>query len=174
LRAGLDCRAAKRRLAMTNFFGGSRILSEHDSADPIDLGPLTGHLGYLLRRAQLAVFQAFHARFAELDIRPAQYSVLTVLQHNPGLRQSTVAEALGIKSANFVVVIEALLKRGLIRRERMAGDRRAFALHLTEEGACLVQRLDSMVAAHNAEFIARIGKPNLPGLLDMLRLLAGD
>jgi DNA-binding MarR family transcriptional regulator len=141
---------------------------------PIDLGPLTGHLGYRLRRAQLAVFQAFHAQFAELDIRPAQYSVLTVLQLNPGLRQSAVAEALGIKSANFVVVIETLQKRGLLRREQMQADRRAFALHLTDAGACLVQQLDHMVAAHNAEFVARIGEQNLPSLIDMLSRLAGD
>src|SRR4051794_16836926 len=35
-----------------------------DGGAVVDLGPLTGMLGYALRRAQIAVFQDFHRRFA--------------------------------------------------------------------------------------------------------------
>src|SRR6267142_2756435 len=48
-------------------------------------GPLENQLGYLLRRAQIAVFRDFFAVFNEFDIRPAEYSVLTVIECNPGL-----------------------------------------------------------------------------------------
>ena len=54
--------------------------------------------------------------FAELDLRPAQYSVLVLLGHTPGLKQSDVAAALGIQRANFVVLFDGLERRGLARR----------------------------------------------------------
>ena len=69
----------------------------------------------MLRRAQLIVFQDFFAAFAPFDIRPAQFSVLTVIERNPGLTQSQVAAALGIKRTNFVGMLDELEKRGARR-----------------------------------------------------------
>jgi len=57
----------------------------------IDLGPLGDSVGYLMRRAQVAIFQRFFELFAEFDIRPAQYSILTVIERNPGLSQTRLA-----------------------------------------------------------------------------------
>ena len=53
-------------------------------AQSADLGRLVGHLGYFVRRAQLWIFQDFIRTLAEVDIRPAQYSVLLVIKANPG------------------------------------------------------------------------------------------
>src|SRR5208282_3191955 len=114
----------------------------------IGLGPLPGLIGYALRRAQLAVFLDFHQTMAEADIRTAQYSVLEVLRHNPGLRQTQVSAALGIKTTNFVPLFDALEKRGLAERRAIAGDRRARGLFLTQCGHDLLTRLETLVAAH--------------------------
>ncbi|MEN3384710.1 MAG: hypothetical protein V7608_4754, partial [Hyphomicrobiales bacterium] len=70
-------------------------MSERTKAE-IDLGPLPELIGYVLRRAQLVVFQDFFSAFAPFDISPAQFSVLTVIERNPGLTQTQVAAALGI------------------------------------------------------------------------------
>src|SRR5262245_15511521 len=63
----------------------------------VNFGPLGDDLGYVLRRAQLVIFQRFFETFATFDIRPAQYSVLTVIELNPGISQAQAADALGIK-----------------------------------------------------------------------------
>ena len=89
----------------------------------------------MLRRAQLVVFQDFFAAFAPFDIRPAQFAVLTVIERNPGLTQSQVADALGIKRTNFVGMLDALEARGLAERRQTARDKRSYALYLTAEGA---------------------------------------
>ena len=107
----------------------------------IDLGRLGDSVGYLLRRAQVAVFQRFFELFAEVDIRPAQYSALTVIERNPGLSQTRLAEALGIKKTNLVALIDGLEARGLARRASAKGDRRLHALFLTPKGAAFVGRL---------------------------------
>src|SRR5690606_18479962 len=56
-------------------------------AKQIKIGALEGHLGYYIRRLQVWVFQDFIRSLAPLEIRPAQYSVLTVIGANPGLSQ---------------------------------------------------------------------------------------
>ncbi len=128
-----------------------------DIAPPVDLGPLTNLLGYALRRAQIAVFADFHRRFAAEDIRPAQFSVLQVLRHNPGLRQAKVSAALGVKRTNFVPLFDVLETRGLAERRKVPGDRRASALFLTSAGEALLDRLDATIAAHEERFVARVG-----------------
>ena len=91
----------------------------------LDLGPLPDLIGYVLRRAQLVVFQDFFSAFAPFDISPAQFSVLTVIERNPGLTQSQVAAALGIKRTNFVGLLDELERRSLAERRQTARDKRS-------------------------------------------------
>src|SRR5581483_1006523 len=70
-------------------------------AKAADVGPLAANVRYLLRRAQLAVFDELIQALAPLGLRPAQYGVLILLKHAPGLKQTDVAGALGIQRANF-------------------------------------------------------------------------
>ena len=140
-------------------------------AASVDFGPLPGLLGYALRRAQIAVFNDFHRCFAELDIRPTQFSVLQMLKFNPGLRQTQVSAALGIKRTNFVPLFDGLQGRGLAERRPVAGDRRAFALYLTDAGIALVDELDRVVQAHEARFARRLGEQGRHQLISLLHRL---
>jgi len=138
----------------------------------IDLGPLPELIGYVLRRAQLVVFQDFFAAFTPFDIRPAQFSVLTVIERNPGLTQSQVAEALGIKRTNFVGMLDALEARGLTERRQAAGDKRSYALYLTAEGSALMRKLKPVLKAHESRMIAKIGEDGRDALTALLHEIA--
>src|SRR5690606_7319292 len=100
----------------------------------VHLGPLAELVGYSLRRAQLAVFQDFIVKMKDFALRPAQFSVLAIIQANPGLKQSQVSEALGINRANFVALLDELEHRNLARRAPSPDDRRSNALYLTPQG----------------------------------------
>jgi DNA-binding MarR family transcriptional regulator len=129
-------------------------------------------IGYRLRRAQLRIFQKFITRFAEFDLRPAEYSVLALIAANPGSKQTEIAEALGIKRANFVALINGLEKRGLTERRQPAGDRRSNALFLTPSGEEFVAKANATQADFEAECVAKLGgqkaRDQLMALLDML------
>ena len=135
----------------------------------VDYGSLPQSSGYMLRRAQLAVFQHFMRAFAEVDIRPAQFAVLTIIEHNPGLKQSQVSAALGIKRTNLVALLDALEERGLAKRAPVASDRRSYALHLTEPGNALMKRLREIDATQETHLIAAIGEEGRDKLLELLR-----
>src|SRR5579859_5166654 len=114
----------------------------------INLGPLPRLSGFVLRLAQLAVFGDFIASCRRFDIRPAQYSVLTVIEHNPGINQTELSGALAIKRANLVGMIDELETRGLAERRRVAADRRTFGMFLTDRGTALMAKLHATVREH--------------------------
>ena len=165
------CRRCERRKG-TELLSAKRKEQGAAADAAIDLGPLGDSVGYLMRRAQVAIFQRFFELFAEFDIRPAQYSILTVIERNPGLSQTRLAAALGIKKTNLVAIIDALEERGLARRESTESDRRSHALHLTPKGTALVGRLHR-IDAELDQSISQLMKGNeRQRLCDVLRQVA--
>jgi len=139
---------------------------------PIDLAGLTHHLGYLVRRAQLWIFQDFVRTLADLDIRPAQYSVLTVIDANAGLTQMALANALGIERARLVHLLNGLEERRLVRRLASTNDRRSHALHLTAEGRRMLAEAKLKASEHEKNLAERVGPDNRKQLLSLLSVFA--
>jgi DNA-binding MarR family transcriptional regulator len=145
-----------------------------DALPTVDLPEMESVVGYKLRRAQLAIFQDFLASFASMKLRPAEFSALVLISRTPGLKQTEVAEALGIKRANFVALMDGLERRGFAERRKGDVDKRSHSLHLTPEGNRFVRRMMAIWTEHEARMVARLGgheeRQKLIELLD--RLLA--
>lgn len=139
---------------------------------PIDLAALNDHLGYSIRRLQIWIFQDFIRSLAEVDIRPAQYSVLVVIGANAGLSQADLAEALGIERARMVHLLDRLEQRGLIERQPSNTDRRSHALHLTKEGQRVLRRARALAASHEERLSGMLGETERVHLLDLMRKTA--
>lgn len=135
----------------------------------LDHGPLPGLVGYVLRRAQLAVFDDFIRSCDQHGLRPAQFSALVLIDANPGRSQREIAAALGIQRPNFVAMMDGFEKRGLARRRRSESDRRSHALELTEAGRALLAEAKATVFDHESRITARLTGPEKA---ELLRLLA--
>ncbi|HZT49790.1 MAG TPA: MarR family transcriptional regulator [Hyphomicrobiaceae bacterium] len=133
------------------------------------LGVLEEHLGYFARRLQVWIFQDFVRTLSPFDIRPAQYSVLVVIEANPGLSQADLGERLGIERARLVRLLDGLEKRGLISRRPSPSDRRSHALHLTAQGRRDLGPIKALAAEHEARLAARLGPEKRAALLAALR-----
>ena len=138
----------------------------------IDYGPLERRLGYFLRRAQIAVFRDFFASFAAFDVRPVQYSILTVVECNPGLKQTEIGDALAIKRANLVPMIDELEGRGLLRRDPAPNDKRGYALRLTAAGEDLIRELHAVAERHERKLADAVGRETYRRLFGELKRLA--
>lgn len=153
-----------------------RLLPDGDhttKGDAVDLGLLGVSVGFLLKRAQMTVFEDFIQTFTALDLRPAQFSVLIIVGRNPGLKQSEVSGALNIKRTNFVPLLDSLEARGLVKRKLAAGDRRSHALHLTTKGKALLAQLEDLWTQHEQRIADQIGADGRERLLELLtRLIA--
>ncbi|MDB5041785.1 MAG: winged helix-turn-helix transcriptional regulator [Candidatus Eremiobacteraeota bacterium] len=139
-------------------------------ADPALQGPLQQYVGYALRRAQLAVFQDVIATLADVDLRPAQFSVLILVDANPGIVQSHASASLGIQKANFVPLLTELERRGLI--DRVAVDGRTNGLFLTRKGRATLKRANALHTVHHARVDAIIGTENREQLIEICLKLA--
>ncbi|MCS3453325.1 MULTISPECIES: MarR family winged helix-turn-helix transcriptional regulator [Bradyrhizobium] len=139
-----------------------------DAGDDIGLDALVGHAGYAVRRFQLWIFQDFIKTLATVDIRPTQYSVMTVIGANPGLSQMAVAKRLGIERARLVHLLDSLEERAFVSRVPSATDRRSHALHLTARGKTALAQFKRLAAEHERHVAEKIGKENREQLLRIL------
>jgi len=157
--------AAIRRSATRTANGGAR---NDDAAPEIGLDALAGHAGYAVRRFQIWIFQDFIKTLAAVDIRPTQYSVMTVIGANPGLSQMAVAKRLGIERARLVHLLDSLEGRDFVSRIPSATDRRSHALHLTARGKAALAQFRRLAATHERHVAEKIGKENREQLLQIL------
>ena len=135
----------------------------------VRLDGLTSLAGYLIRQAQLWVFEDFNTALAPLDIRPAQYSMLVVIRDNPGLSQMALSEVLGIGRSGIIPPLDVLQSRRLLERTATS-DRRNHALHLTTEGEALLANADSLVQQHERRLMEKVGRRGHQQLLKALEV----
>src|ERR1700693_3554559 len=141
----------------------------------LQMGELSELLGYSLKRAQLKIFEDFLRCVAPLQLTPAQFSVLLLLDRNPGRNQTEIANTLGILRPNFVAMLDGLESRDLCARIRSTNDRRSHILVLTEKGRAGLARAKKLVAAkHEARLNQLLGPPNRLALLAMLTKIAEE
>jgi len=128
-----------------------------DESSGVNYGELADSVGFLLRRAQLSVLGRLIGALAPLELRPAQFSVLALIEANPDLGQSELCEALGIQRPNFVAMLDELESRGLTKRRPSRLDRRIKTLALTPKGTRVFRRAVTVHAANEARLLRRLG-----------------
>lgn len=94
-----------------------------------------------LMRATESVSVRVHRHLAEAGLTISQFAVLEALHHLGPLCQRDIARKVLKSTGNITMVIDNLERRGLVRRERGAADRRFLTIHLTPSGRGLVGEL---------------------------------
>ncbi len=125
--------------------------------------------GHHLRRASGQVQSDLARELKEIDLRLITMSVLAVIVDHPGLRQSQLADALSIERPNLVSILDELESRGLVNRNRVPTDRRAYALTPTRDGVALAEKALRVVEAHEARVFAGLSAAERETLVDLLR-----
>ena len=133
-------------------------------------GLLPGLLGYRLRLAQQAVFRDFAESVSELP--PGRVGILLIMDANPGVTQTRLAQAVGLDRSTLVGVLHGLEARGLVERRR-GEDRRTNGLHLTRAGRALIGGLKQRIRVHERRVAARLTPGERTQLLALLEKLAG-
>jgi DNA-binding MarR family transcriptional regulator len=140
---------------------------------PIKLGELTNGLGFLIRIAQVKLFENFFEHLGEYGLKPGEFTVLWVIGLNPGLRQGTVANTLHIKPAHMTKLTGRLVERGLVSRATPADDRRAVRLSLTPEGQKFVDSKKDAFLNHNFDEKEALSPEEAEQLISLLRKFTG-
>ncbi|MDB5861191.1 MAG: transcriptional regulator, MarR family-like protein [Ramlibacter sp.] len=142
---------------------------ETPSVDVIDSSYLESLLGYNARRATLTVIEVFLETMAPYQLRPVDFSVLSLIAHNPGITSRQLCTTLGILPPNLVGMVNTLEKRELISRQPHPRDGRATGLHLTQSGEKLMRDAEATAAELEAGVAARLSPSELRTLIRLLK-----
>lgn len=138
-------------------------------SEPVDTGFLRTLVGYNARRASLAVIEVFMERMAVYRLKVVEFSVLSLVAHNPGITSRQLCMTLGVLPPNLVGLIAALERRGLIERRPHPSDGRAMGVHLTPAGVDLTAQAEQTAAQLEVDATARLSPAERKTLIRLLQ-----
>jgi DNA-binding MarR family transcriptional regulator len=137
--------------------------------ETVDTSYLESLMGYNTRRAALSIVELFMQKMAGYDLRIVDFSVLSLIGHNPGITSRQLCSALNILPPNLVGIIAGLDKRELISRQPHPHDGRATGLHLTTEGADLLRQGEVTATDLELEATSRLSTAERKTLIRLLQ-----
>ena len=136
---------------------------------PIAVGILPNLIGYNIRRAQIALWRDFSRTVRHREIRPAVFSLLILVEGNPGIAQIELAEQLDIDKAAIVGLIHRLQRNDWVVRRRSQEDRRRQGIFLTARGQDFLDKFRTQMLEHEKRFTRLFTRDELAQLFAYLR-----
>ena len=159
----------------TNGTGGRRLGRNGETIGlSVNFGPLAHWVGFNLRMAQEAAFQAFSLLSQEVGESPGRFATLTLIARNPGISQTELSLANGRDKSSLTPVVEDLVKRGLVERKRMDSDRRTYRLNLTPSGKKVLTMLTRCARRHERNLDRVIGERDRKRFIQILKKIAAE
>lgn len=105
------------------------------------------------------------------DLSPNQYNVLRILRGAPeGLPCGAIGTRMITRDPDITRLLDRLEKRGLIRRNREARDRRMVMASISGPGLELLARLDEPVREAHRRQLGHLGRERLGALKELLQV----
>ncbi|HTV78885.1 MAG TPA: MarR family transcriptional regulator [Steroidobacteraceae bacterium] len=136
---------------------------------PLNVGMLPNLLGYNVRRAHMALWRDFNRTVGTSLVRPGIFSMMVLIDENPGIAQIELATQLAIDKATIVGLIRQLQRQGWIDRRDSSIDRRRHELHLTGPGRQQLGILRRAMLEHEQRFLNAFTRKELAEFFDYLR-----
>lgn len=131
-------------------------------------------IGLRLTRTARSVSNAFERAMAEAGGSASAWQVLLLVRSEEWRTQSRMADAMGITGATLTHHLNALEKRGLVRRWREAENRRVQHVALTPAGETLFARLREVAVLHDRRLRSNLTERETAVLAELLdKLQAG-
>jgi DNA-binding MarR family transcriptional regulator len=148
----------------------SRPPTDSPAVEPsVDVSFLESLLGYNARRAALAIIEVFLDRMSIYGLRPVDFSLLSLVSHNPGITSRQLCATLGILPPNLVKLVADLDKRGLLQRKPHPTDGRAIGLHLTADGRKMMREAEITARELENSVAASLSEAERETLMTLLR-----
>lgn len=130
-------------------------------------------VGYQLAQAAITTMQVFAEQVgAPFDLRPVEFTMLSLIHENPDVSGRQLARALAVTPPNITVWIDRLEKRGLVKRERSTTDARAQHIRATTSGAALARKSVSRLVQGERDAFATLSAAEQAMLVELLHKVA--
>ena len=136
------------------------------------IAELHQRIPFLLSQLGVHLAEDFVHRLRPFGVEPRTYAVLKALVEEDGLSQRQLSTQLGIHRNVMVTVIDKLESQGLVKRMPHPGDRRAFAVTLTDKARELLPALDAEGRAQEDEITASLTAAERKSVLHELQRMS--
>ena len=140
-----------------------------EAIQAVDARYLQTLLGYNARRVSLQAIELFNERMEGFSITPVDFSVLSLIRHNPGITSRQLCAALSLLPPNLVGKISTMEKRELLLRKPHPDDGRAIGLYLSGIGERMVADAERNVSELEAEVGSKLTAAESKTLLRLLQ-----
>lgn len=134
---------------------------------------MRGVLGYQVAQASVVTNRLFEQAVAgPLGLHRLEFSVLVLIQENPGCTAARLAHALGISTPNMALWLDRVISKGLVQRLPCASDRRAVPLQLFPRGEKLAKAALEAVKAAESKALDALSEAERAMLAELLHKAA--
>ena len=128
-------------------------------------------IGYQIIKGEVFIKRHMLKLFQDngYDLTFEQWTVLNVINAEPGLIQSEAAEKTYKDKTNVTRILDVLSKRDFIVRERDETDRRSYRIFLTDKGKAIFNDLIPLLIKANKKFIKDIPEENYRTFSEVLQ-----
>ena len=138
---------------------------------PVTKLDLQNNPGFLFRRLQQESVSLFLERLRQFDITPLQYTILRVIEAQPGIDQVSVAAQTVLDTSTVKDIVARLELKKLVERRTDQRDRRSRAAFLTPAGAKLLVTIEPYVKRARKELLAPLSERQQAVLLNGIRIM---
>lgn len=130
-------------------------------------------LGYQIAQAAIVSNSLFRRHVGEpFELRPVEYTLLTLIVENPGGSLARLARALAVTAPNITMWIDKLEERGLVQREKSETDRRSQMLRATPRGEEIAAQATHRIVEAEREALAHLSPAERAMLIELLHKVA--
>ena len=117
----------------------------------------------------------FNAALKPSGVSFTQYNALRILQgEKDGLPSTAIGERMVSRDSDVTRLMDRLVKRGLVERERDPQDRRIVRVRLTAAGLALVEHLEESMLEVTRHSFAGVKAKRLRRLIEVLLQIQND
>lgn len=153
----------------------SRTPARADATPVAGLGEARLHrvLGYQVAQAGVVTYALYDELVGQpLDLRPAEFTVLTLVNENPGVTPAELSSALAVSRPYITNTLDKLASRGLVTRDQSAQDRRSQHLRTTDAGRALASRATTLLVDGEKQAFTTLSEVEQMMLAELLHKLA--
>jgi DNA-binding MarR family transcriptional regulator len=115
---------------------------------------------------------SFGRKIKGFGISPPHVGILRWIRDNSGENQRQLASHRGVLPSRLVLLLDELETKGLVTRQRSAQDRRNQELLLSKKGTRLLEKVETIATAHEADLSSALTETERETLIDLCAKLA--
>jgi DNA-binding MarR family transcriptional regulator len=124
-------------------------------------------LGLLLSQIGTHVALTFGRKIKGFGISPPHVGILRWIRDHAGENQRQLATHLAVLPSRLVLLLDELEGKGLVTRQRSAQDRRNQQLQLTRKGTRLLEKVELIATAHEADLASALTETERETLINL-------